>query len=70
MRCAAVLGGAIWLVRPIRWPSRRWCRALHLGWQVVTLQPDDGAGALYRFRSNRFAGLLMALACVVVGSSL
>jgi 4-hydroxybenzoate polyprenyltransferase len=42
----------------------------HLAWQVATLVPDDGAGALRRFRSNRFAGLLMFLACLVVGTSL
>jgi 4-hydroxybenzoate polyprenyltransferase len=42
----------------------------HLAWQVLTLRPDDGAGALARFRSNRFAGLLMFLACVVVGTPL
>ena len=61
----------IWLVRPdILAVAALVPVALHLGWQVATLKPDDGAGALYRFRSNRFAGLLMALACAVVGSSL
>ncbi|QNE33394.1 4-hydroxybenzoate octaprenyltransferase [Sphingomonas sp. NBWT7] len=44
--------------------------ALHLLWQVATLRPDDGAGALARFRANRFAGLLMFLACLVVGTPL
>lgn len=70
---AAVLcwAGAIWLVRPDPLAVAALVPvALHLGWQVVTLNPDDGAGALARFRSNRFAGLLMALACAVVGSSL
>ncbi|MFA7585950.1 MAG: 4-hydroxybenzoate octaprenyltransferase [Novosphingobium sp.] len=43
--------------------------ALHLAWQVVTLRTDDGANALARFRSNRMAGLLMALACWVVGNA-
>ena len=43
--------------------------AAHLAWQVLTLKPDDGDNALARFRSNRFAGLLMFLACAVVGSS-
>lgn len=63
--------GAIWLVRPdVLAVAALVPVALHLGWQVATLKPDDGAGALYRFRSNRFAGLLMALACAVVGSSL
>ena len=44
--------------------------ALHLAWQVITLAPQDGASALARFRSNRFAGLLVFLACVVVGTRL
>jgi 4-hydroxybenzoate polyprenyltransferase len=43
--------------------------ALHLLWQVATLKPDDAADALHKFRSNRFAGLLMFLACLVVGTS-
>jgi len=43
--------------------------ALHLSWQVATLRSDDGADALAKFRSNRFAGLLMFLACLVVGTS-
>jgi 4-hydroxybenzoate polyprenyltransferase len=43
--------------------------ALHFAWQIATLDEDDGDDALTKFRSNRFAGLLMALACVVVGSS-
>ncbi|WP_241491975.1 4-hydroxybenzoate octaprenyltransferase [Sphingomonas endophytica] len=42
--------------------------AVHLAWQVATLRPDDGAGALHRFRANRTAGMLMFLACVVVGT--
>ncbi|HEY0113441.1 MAG TPA: 4-hydroxybenzoate octaprenyltransferase [Allosphingosinicella sp.] len=41
----------------------------HLLWQVAALKPDDGADALAKFRSNRFAGLLMFLACLVVGTS-
>ena len=41
--------------------------ALHLAWQVATLDPRNGSNALARFRSNRFAGLLIALACLVVG---
>ncbi|MBA4047339.1 MAG: 4-hydroxybenzoate octaprenyltransferase, partial [Sphingomonas sp.] len=43
--------------------------AIHLGWQVATLNPDDGDNALARFRANRGAGLLMFLACVVVGTA-
>lgn len=43
--------------------------AMHLGYQVLTLKPDDGDSALGRFRSNRDAGLIMALACWVVGNA-
>ena len=43
--------------------------ALHLFWQVATLKPEDGADALAKFRSNRFAGLLMFLACFVLGTA-
>ncbi|RIA43667.1 4-hydroxybenzoate polyprenyltransferase [Hephaestia caeni] len=44
--------------------------ALHFGWQIATLDTEDGANALDRFRANRFAGLLMFLGCVVVGQAL
>jgi 4-hydroxybenzoate polyprenyltransferase len=61
---------AFWLLRP-DWlvllalaPA-----ALHLAWQVLTLDPADGAGALARFRSNRTTGLLLAMACWVVGNA-
>ncbi|MGD9470856.1 MAG: 4-hydroxybenzoate octaprenyltransferase [Novosphingobium sp.] len=43
--------------------------ALHLGSQVATLDPEDGADALAKFRSNRLAGLLVAAACFVVGNA-
>ena len=43
--------------------------ALHLAWQVATLDPADGENVLARFRSNRMAGLLMAAACFVVGNA-
>ena len=43
--------------------------AAHLAWQVTALQPEDGGDALAKFRSNRFAGLLMAAACYVVGNA-
>jgi 4-hydroxybenzoate polyprenyltransferase len=42
----------------------------HLAWQTATLNADDGRNALAKFRSNRFAGMLMFLACLVVGASL
>ncbi|PLK26550.1 4-hydroxybenzoate octaprenyltransferase [Novosphingobium sp. TH158] len=70
---AAAVGlwaAAFWLLRP------DWLAlvallpvALHLAWQVVTLDPADGSNPLARFRANRFAGLLMALACWVVGNA-
>jgi len=41
--------------------------ALHFLWQVVTLDPADGANALARFRSNRFAGLTVFLAFLTLG---
>jgi len=61
--------GAIWALRP-DWLALAALLPVagHFLWQVATLSPDDGAGALHRFRSNRFAGLLMFLACVVVGT--
>ncbi len=43
--------------------------AVHLLWQVAALRIDDGADALAKFRSNRFAGLLMFAACYVVGTA-
>ena len=43
--------------------------AAHLGRQVARLDPDDGDDALARFRSNRMAGFLLFLACLVVGTS-
>jgi 4-hydroxybenzoate polyprenyltransferase len=43
--------------------------ALHLLGQVAMLNPEDGADALAKFRSNRLAGLLMFAACYVVGTA-
>lgn len=63
-------GGAIWMVRPQALAFAALLPvALHLGWQVASLRSDDGDDALAKFRSNRFAGLLMFLGCVVVGTS-
>ena len=66
----ACWAAAFWVLRP-DWLALLSLlpMALHLTWQVATLQPDDGEGALRRFRSNRLAGLLMALACWVVGNA-
>jgi 4-hydroxybenzoate polyprenyltransferase len=43
--------------------------AVHLGWQVATLDPQDPDNPLARFRSNRLAGALMAAACFLVGNA-
>ena len=43
--------------------------AAHLFWQVATLEADDPDNPLARFRSNRWAGALMAAACFVVGNA-
>ncbi len=60
---------AIWSVRPDPLALAALLPAAgHLAWQVATLRPDDGAGALARFRANRFTGLLLFLAFLVVGS--
>lgn len=62
--------GALWLVRPDPIALLTLLPLIaHLGWQVATLVPDNGDNALARFRSNRMAGLLMAAACVVVGTA-
>ncbi|MEP2737268.1 MAG: 4-hydroxybenzoate octaprenyltransferase [Erythrobacter sp.] len=43
--------------------------ALHLAWQVTTLDAEDADNPLARFRSNAWAGALMAAACFVVGNA-
>ncbi|NJR78166.1 4-hydroxybenzoate octaprenyltransferase [Sphingomonas corticis] len=72
----ALWGAALWQVRadPLVFLSLA-PAAAHLFWQVATLSPDDadvraGAGALRRFRANRFTGLLVFLACAAVGTPL
>lgn len=62
--------GAFWLLRP-DWLALAALlpMALHLLWQVATLNLSGEGNALDRFRSNRFAGLLMTLACWVVGNA-
>ena len=43
--------------------------ALHLLWQVATLNTDDADNPLERFRANRMTGLLLAAACFIVGNA-
>ncbi len=63
-------GLGIWLYRP-DWIAVLALApvALHLMWQVATLDPEDPENPLARFRSNRLAGALMAAACFVVGNA-
>jgi 4-hydroxybenzoate polyprenyltransferase len=63
-------GAALWRVRPDGLSLVALApMAIHLAWQAAALKTADGADALEKFRSNRFAGLLMFLACLVVGTS-
>jgi 4-hydroxybenzoate polyprenyltransferase len=63
-------GWAFWVVRPDPLVFAALVPiALHFVWQLVTLEPANGANALHRFRANRDAGFLMFLACAAVGLS-
>jgi len=66
----ALWGAAFWQIRPDPLVLLTLApAALHFAWQIATLAPADGPGALHRFRSNRVAGLLIFLACLVVGQT-
>ena len=41
------------------------CLAGHFGWQIVTWKMDDQADCLAKFRSNRTAGLIVLLGCLL-----
>jgi 4-hydroxybenzoate polyprenyltransferase len=65
----ALWASAVWQIRPQGLALLALLpMAIHLLWQVATLK-EDGADPLAKFRSNRFAGLLMFLACLVVGTA-
>jgi 4-hydroxybenzoate polyprenyltransferase len=70
--CLALLlwGAAIWSVRP-DWIALLTLvpAALHLANQALRAEASDGELALKLFRSNRFCGLLVALAMLVAGLS-
>jgi len=67
---AALWALAFWLLRPDLLALLALLPvAGHLGWQVLTLETQDADNPLARFRSNRFLGLLVALACWVVGNA-
>jgi len=66
----ALWGLAIWLLR------EDWLAllalgpaALHLLWQATTVDTAQGSNALARFRSNSFAGALVAAAMFAVGNA-
>ncbi len=66
----AGFGAALWLRRPDPLVFAGLIpAALHFIWQVATLDSGDAHNALHRFRSNRFAGLLIFLAMLTVGSA-
>jgi 4-hydroxybenzoate polyprenyltransferase len=66
----ALWSAAIWQVRPDLLALAAVAPlALHLLWQVATLRIGDNDDALAKFRSNRLAGMLMFLACLVVGTT-
>lgn len=63
-------GAAVWAVRPDAVALVTLVPvAVHLLGQIVTLNPADGHDALAKFRSNRFAGLLLFAALLVVGNA-
>jgi 4-hydroxybenzoate polyprenyltransferase len=67
----ALWAGAFWSLRPQLLALLALApMAAHLLLQVARLKPDETDSALAAFRSNRFAGLLMFLACLVVGTTL
>jgi 4-hydroxybenzoate polyprenyltransferase len=69
MLALTLWAGAIWQVRPqLLAIAALLPIAVHLAWQAATLK-EDGIDPLRKFRSNRFAGLLMFMGCLVVGSA-
>jgi 4-hydroxybenzoate polyprenyltransferase len=62
-------GMAIWSVRPQGQALIALApAAFHLAFQVATLK-KDGSNALGHFRANKFTGMLVALACLVIGAA-
>jgi 4-hydroxybenzoate polyprenyltransferase len=70
--CLAVTlwGLALWLLRA-DWIALLALgpAAAHLLWQAFSLDPEDPANPLERFRSNRWTGALVAAACFVAGNA-
>ena len=69
MLALTLWAAAIWQVRPqLLAIAALLPVAIHLAWQAATLK-EDGIDPLRKFRSNRFAGLLLFMGCLVVGSA-
>jgi 4-hydroxybenzoate polyprenyltransferase len=63
-------GAALWLVRSdLLALGALFPAAIHLANQALRADPTDGELALRLFRSNRWCGLLVFLAMLVVGVS-
>lgn len=62
--CIALIAAAVLIPFPFSVPTAITLAAasLHLAWQVITLDINDHANCLRRFRSNRDFGLLIVLA--------
>jgi 4-hydroxybenzoate polyprenyltransferase len=66
----ALLGAALYAARPDPLAlAAALPFALHLGWQALSLRPEDPESALRLFRANRMAGLLLFAACAAVGTA-
>lgn len=58
---AVALWGGAGLAAAVAWPYYLGLAAvaLHLGWQIASLDIDDAAGCLRRFNANKWTGLLL-----------
>ena len=64
------LGGGFWmLIGSGPWLGGLALMAIHLRWQLRRLRPDDPAGALRLFQSNRDAGLLLTAGMIITNLS-
>jgi len=65
---ALIVGAAAFMTTPVTLPFiiLLGLAALHLGWQVRTLDIDSPANCLTRFKSNRDFGLLVVLALLMM----
>jgi len=63
---AVLLTGAAGFLAELSWPfyAALAIAALHLGWQVATIDIDDAKGCLVRFKSSRDFGLILFIGIV------